>query len=434
MDASEARRIARDAYVFGFPFVANYRVFIERAVRRDPLMLGKGFNEFAYHRTVIPADTPDTPQHDTLYVFAVIDLRREPMVVAVPDVADGFSYMLQLGDTSTETLPYISTLTTGNKAGRFLLVGPDYQGYVPSERFDGVITTRGQFVVVIGRVSILDPEDLEPLHTIQDGITLSPLSEILGTDRPSELAPIDFLPYDDEKASGLGIFDYINQTLTWHPPAIYEFADMARFGRIGVVPGEPFTTDAFSSEMIAALEQGVADAKAEIEENVERQTPVVNGWNWATVDVSRFGADYLTRSTIALKNIYPNAPDHAVYGQAFRDADGEELHGMNSYTITFPANQTPPVNWFWSLTLYNAETTSMYPNPLERTSIGDRTAGLHTADDGSLTVTIQHEPPAETSNWLPAPDTPIYLVLRCYGPKEEVVNGIWKPPAIHRTS
>jgi hypothetical protein len=107
---------------------------------------------------------------------------------------------------------------------------------------------------------------------------------------------------------------------------------------------------------------------------------------------------------------------------------------MNSYTITFPANQTPPVNWFWSLTLYNAETTSMYPNPLERTSIGDRTAGLHTADDGSLTVTIQHEPPAETSNWLPAPDTPIYLVLRCYGPKEEVVNGIWKPPAIHRTS
>jgi hypothetical protein len=433
MDVSEARLIARDAYVFGFSFVANYRVFIERVVRGDPTMLGKGFNEFACYRDLVPVDTPDTPQHDTLYVFAVIDLRREPMVIAVPDVSDGYSYMLQLGDTSTETLPYISTITTGNRAGRFALIGPDYQGYLPSEQFDGVITTRGQFVVVIGRVSILDPNNLERLHGIQNGIVLSPLSEILGTDRPTDPGPIDFIQYDDEQASGLGVFGYINQALAWHPPALSEVADMARFSRIGVIPGEPFATDGLRSEIVAALEAGIADAKTEIEDNVEKFTPMVNGWNWATMDVSRFGTDYLNRSTVALKNIYPNAPDHAVYGQAFRDSAGNELHGKNSYTVTFPPNQTPPVNWFWSLTLYNAETTSMYPNPTGRTNLGDRTAGLRTTEDGSLTLTVQHQPPPDTSNWLPAPDTHFYLVLRCYGPKEEVRSGNWTPPEIIRT-
>jgi hypothetical protein len=429
--AEEARRIGRDAYVFGFAFVANYRVFINNAATRSPIMLGAGFNEFAHYPDVIAADTPDTAQQDTLYSFAVLDLRREPIVISVPDVAEPNSYMLQLGDTSTETLPYISTITTGNRAGVFAMVGPDFQGLLPATGLDGVITTRGQFVIVLGRVSILDPDDLAPLHQIQTGMALTPLSSHLGTTAPPEPPPIDFPQWDDERAAGANVFTYINTTLAWHPPASGEMSTMAEFARIGVLPGQPFSTDDMSPEIVAAIEAGVEDARAAIEANVERFTAQVNGWNWSTDDISRFGTDYLTRSTVALKNIYPNAPDHAIYGQAFRDFNDEILDGNHLYEVTFPPGEQPPVDWFWSLTLYD-ESTTMYPNPTGRTNIGDRTAGLVYGDDGSLTITVTHNEPAEPANWLPAPAGPFYLVVRNYGAKRRIVEGDWTPPPIQR--
>jgi hypothetical protein len=288
-------------------------------------------------------------------------------------------------------------------------------------------------VVVLGRVSILDLDDLTPLHAIQDGMSIRPLSEVIGVDAPPEPAPVDFIDWDDELAAGLGVFDYVNMALAWHPPALAEVDDMTRFARIGVVPGQRYSTEGLSDDVVAAIEQGIAEARAELETNVEEMTPVVNGWNWSVADISRFGTDYLTRATVSLKNIYPNAPDHAIYGQAFRDSDGETLVGNQSYTIVFAAGELPPVDWFWSLTLYDASTTSMFPNPTGRTSIGDRTTGLVYGDNASLTVTIQHETPTENANWLPAPAGPIYLVLRAYGPTAAVADGSWVPPAVIRT-
>ena len=324
LSPQEARTIAHDAYVFGFGFVANYRVFIRLAAERAPMMLGAGFNEFAHYRQVIPAETPDTAQQDTLYSFAVLDLRREPIVVSVPDVDEPYSYMLQLGDTSTETLPYISTITTDNRAGRFAVTGPDFQGLLRTDDLDGVIAARGQYVIVLGRTSILDPDDLAPLHHIQDGMALTPLSEHLDTPAPPEPPPVDFPAWDDEHAAGVGVFTYVNAALAWHPPSFAEMPLMAEFARIGVMPGSPFNTDDMSRDVVDAIADGVADARVEIEANVERFTQRVNGWNWSTDDISRFGSDYLGRSTVALKSIYPNAPDHAIYGQTIRDADDQQ--------------------------------------------------------------------------------------------------------------
>ena len=122
----EIRKIAKEAYIFGFPFVANYRVFIGPVVSGHPMMQGAGFNQFAHNRQPFPPTTPDTTQRDTIFSLGVLDLRREPVVISIPDVPDGQVYMLQMGDTSTESLPYISTLTTGNKAGDYVLVGPDF--------------------------------------------------------------------------------------------------------------------------------------------------------------------------------------------------------------------------------------------------------------------------------------------------------------------
>jgi hypothetical protein len=297
LSVDETRRIAHDAYVFGFGFVANYRVFIRRAAERAPIMLGVGFNEFAHYRQVIPAETPDTAQQDTLYSFAVLDLRREPIIISVPDVDEPYSYMLQLGDTSTETLPYISTITTGNRAGRFAVTGPDFQGLLPTDALDGVIAARGQFVVILGRTSILDPDDLAPLHHIQDGMALASLSGQVGTPEPPELPPVEFPAWDEERASSSGVFSYVNAALAWHPPSFAEMPLMAEFARIGIMPGSPFTTDDMSPDVAAAVAAGVADARTEIEANVERFTKRVNGWNWSTDDISRFGSDYLRSTT-----------------------------------------------------------------------------------------------------------------------------------------
>lgn len=434
LSTQEARQIAKEAYVFGFPFVANYRVFIDRLVSGHPMMQGAGFNQFAHNRQLFPPTTPDTTQRDTIFSLGILDLRREPMVISVPDVPQGQVYMLQMGDTSTESLPYISTLTTGNKAGDYVLVGPDFQGYLPATRFDGVITTRGQFVVMLGRTVVLDPDDLSAAHAIQDGMQMRPLSAFLGSEPPPKPEAVDFLPWEPEAAEGLGVFDYINMALAWHPPALYEVETMAAFAKIGVIPGQRFSSASLPAEVVKAVEAGVAEARDEIAKLADETAggELVGAWLWATKDNSRFGRDYLTRAVIALRTIYPNAPDHAIYGLANHDLDGNPLTGENRYEMRFEAGELPPVDWFWSVTMYDAETTAMVPNPLERYSISDRTEGIKFDPDGSLTLKFGHAEPEDTSNWLPAPEGAFYLIIRLYGAKPEVAEGKWTPPPVRK--
>ena len=437
LTAEEARAIAKDAYMFGFAFVANYRVFIAPLLEKKPSAMGAGPNEFVHMRDLFPPETRDTTQRDTVFSLGIIDLRREPVVVSVPDVPDGQVYMLQMGDTSTESLPYISTATTNNKAGDYVLVGPDFQGFLLADKFDGVITTRGQFVVMLGRTVLFDPNDLSPVHAIQDGMQMRPLSGFMGTEPPLEPAPLSFVPWDDERAAGLGVFDYINMALAWHPPAIHEFAAMASFAKIGVIPGQPFSTDGLSTDIIAAIEEGIADARQDIKAWLDQPPATVGSWFWSTVNFNQFGNDYLARAAVSLKTIYPNSPEHAIYGQASRDADGQRLTGQHVSTLRFAGGKLPPVNWFWSVTMYDSKTTAMYPNDAERYNVGDRTSGLVYGDDGSLTIYMSHEAPddpSERANWLPAPAGEYNVVLRLYGAKPEVSDGKWTPPPIIRKS
>ena len=397
------------------------------------MMQGADFNQFAHNRELFPPATADTPQRDTLYSLGVLDLRREPIVISVPDVPKGEVYMLQMGDTSTETLPYISTHTTNNKAGDYVMVGPEFQGYLPADKFDGVITTRGQLVIMLGRTVVADDNDLTIPRDIQSGIKMQAMSQFIGTEAPAELPPLKFLPWDDKKAQGIGAFDYINMALAWNSVAMSEQAAMARFSRIGVVPGQTFSTNDLSDDVITAIKEGIAEAEEEIKAVTEKPTAVVGNWAWDTSDISRFGTDYLMRAGISLKNIYPNAPDHAVYGQVFQYPNGQPITGEQGAQIRFEAGKLPPANWFWSLTLYDTVTTAMFPNDIQRYNIGGNTKDLMIADDGSLTIYIQHkEPtkPAERSNWLPAPKGEIYMVLRLYGAKPEVVDGSWTPPLV----
>jgi hypothetical protein len=434
----EARKLAKEAYIFGFPHATNYRVFIQRFVTNDPLTQGVGFNEFAHQPGPFPPEVRDTTQRDTIFSIAVLDLRREPLVISVPKIPDLRAYMLQLGDTSTEALPYISTVATGNEAGNYVIVGPDSRDYFPARRFDGVITARGRFVIVIGRTMFFGISDLPNVHAIHRGIKITPLSTYLGRTPPPKPAPVEFIPWDNEKAAGLGIFDYINMAIAWEAPAHDEIALLRRIARIGIVPGKRFTTKGLPPQIVAALNAGIADARASIDNAVLNPTELiggvrVGGWELSTKDISRFGNNFLLRAAVARDNIYPNAPDHAIYAQARLDASGAKLSGDKKYTVRFNAKQIPPVNWFWSVTMYDAKTTAMYPNPLKRYSIGDRTTGLRWREDGSLAISIQHKEPEDAvrrANWLPAPKGGFYMVMRLYGPKPSVVAGEWKPPPI----
>jgi hypothetical protein len=210
---------------------------------------------------------------------------------------------------------------------------------------------------------------------------------------------------------------------------------MARFSELGVVPGEPFPATDFSPEIVAAIEAVIAEVDAEFEESMKSMGAMSGNWRWDVSDVSRFGTDYYRRSAIAYKNIYPNAPDHAVYGQTFLDSEGKQLTGASGATIRFEADSFPPVQMFWSLTLYDAGTTAMHPNKAERYRISSKTEGLSYAEDGSLTLILQHEEPndpEQRANWLPAPEGDIYLVLRLYGAEPEVLEGKWTPPSVMR--
>ena len=222
--------------------------------------------------------------------------------------------------------------------------------------------------------------------------------------------------------------------LAWHPSAIYEMESMASFAQIGVIPGQRFSTNGLSAELVSAMEAGVAEASALIAQLAQESggQELIGTWLWGTKDISRFGRDYLTRAVISLQTIYPNAPDHAIYGRGNIDTDGNPLTGENSYELRFEAGAFPPVNWFWSVTMYDAETTAMYPNPLERYAIGDRTPGIKFGDDGSLTLTIGHAEPQDKSNWLPAPEGGFYLIIRLYGAKPEVMAGKWTPPPVRK--
>ena len=430
----EVSQIARGACIFGFPFVANYHAFVHRLISTHDATQGAGFNRLVHNRELFAPQSHGTCSRDTLYSLGIIDLRREPVVISVPEAPDDQFYMLQIGDTSTERLPYISTMTTDNQAGEYVLVGPDFQGPLRTRPFNRVIATRGQFVVVQGHVVVLDPDDLSPAYAIQDGIRVRPLSAFLYRKPPPEPEPVSFLPWDRVAATGLGIFCYINMALAWHPPATHEVDLMASFAQIGVGPGRRFSTADLPPKVVSAMEEGITEAKAQIAEAAKESADgqLIDNWHWSTKDVSRFGTDYLLRAAISSRTIYPHAPDHALDARANVDLSGDPLVGKKTYELRFASGRLPPVYFAWSVTLYDAETTAMYDHPLERYSISDRTEGLPFNEDGSLAITIGHEVPQDKANWLPAPAGTFYLVLRLYGPKPEVLADRWTPPPVRR--
>ncbi|OKP63818.1 cell envelope protein [Ensifer adhaerens] len=439
VSTEEARAIAKEAYVWGFPLVDSYRIQHSYFVDTSSPEYKGAWNEV--HNTA-RVYTPDdkaiqTPNSDTPYSFVGADLRAEPLVLTVPEVDKGRYYSLQFIDMYTFNFAYVGSRATGNGAGSFLLAGPGWNGETPAGVKE-VIRSETEFVFVLYRTQLFGPDDIDNVKKIQAGYRVETLSSFLGRPSPPAAPAVDFLkPIGaDEQKTSLGFFNQLNFILQFCPAHPSETELRARFAKIGIEPGKAFDAAGLSPEVRNAIEKGMADAWVEFE-NYKKSDIDTGKVSSADGFGTRAFLDgrYLDRMASAALGIYGNSKDEAIYPAYFTDADGQPTAGGNRYTLRFGADQLPPVNSFWSLTLYELPASLLSANKLNRYLINSPMLPQLKKDaDGSLTLYVQHESPGaeNEANWLPTPSGPFFMIMRLYWPKPEALDGKWKAPPLER--
>ncbi len=438
--AAEARDIAKDAYVYGFPLVDNYRIQYAYFADRSNPEFKAPWNEI---RSVARVYTPDdkavqTPNSDTPYSFVGMDLRTEPIVLTVPAMEKERYFSIQLIDLYTHNFAYVGSRATGNEGGSFLVAGPGWKGETPKD-VRQVIRSETELVMAGYRTQLFDSGDLENVKRIQAGYKSQPLSAFLGQPAPSAAPAIEFMqPLSPElQKSSPQFFAILNFALQFCPTHPSEKELMERFARINVGAGKTFDVNAFSPEVKAAIEQGISDAWADVANLRKRidSGEVKAGDMFGTRDYLK--NNYLFRMVGAALGIYGNSKEEAMYPVYAVDAQGQKLDGENRYLMRIPPDQLPPVNSFWSLTMYELPASLLVANRLDRYLLNSPMVPQFKRDsDGGITFYIQHESPggARESNWLPAPKGPFIMFMRLYWPKPEALNGTWKPPGLEVAS
>jgi hypothetical protein len=442
---SSARRevvdLSCDAYTFFFPMLMGYRYLFggflvpDLPSHRAPVNVLEGEPQTLDHtfREVV------TPNADTPYSMAALDLRAEPMVLSVPAVADRF-YHFQLEDLWGHNAHYVGVRATGTGPGTYLLAGPRWAGEPPPD-VDDVLRFETDIVFVIGRTQLFGPDDVERLGRIMAAYDLRPMSAHTGDPGPAA-EPFRWPIWNDEASRDERFIGYANALLPlcrpFHPDDAVLFDD---FARIGIGPGVPFDAEALDDDTRSAIREGIEVARAAVEAGIGDLGRKANGWNLAEVfgDRAWYAGDHLLRAVGAMTGWGGNDAGEAIYPMAREDSDGRPLHGGNRYRLTLTS--PPPAGAFWSVTMYDTsyDGTAGYfvENPIDRYLVNSTTEGLVRGDDGSLTIHLQHhEPdtPEGRANWLPAPEGPFYLVFRLYLPDESALDGSWVPPPIVRVS
>jgi len=443
--ADEVREIAKDGYVFGFPMVMGYKLMHAYAIDENSPEFKGHFNEFSCEARVY---TPDdkavvTPNSDTPYCMNWLDLSAEPLVLTVPAVPADRYYSFQLIDLNSHNYAYIGTLTTGNEPGRFLLAGPDWDGAVPDGITD-VLRSETNIIFTVGRTQVFGPDDIPALKQIQSGYKLQPLSDYAKLPRPPARQTPELPDWVEGAQFDERFFVYLDVLLRQLEPADEDEPVRDRLARIGVGSGDRFDLASLSPQTRAALKEGVAAGLKEIEEFLTKNTsdPLASAKIFGTRDFLKasakenYGLDtpYLIRAAAAHAGLYGNSAAEALYPTLRTDSTGQPLDAAQKrYTMVFKPGQLPPVKAFWSLTMYDGNTQLLVANPIDRYLLNSSMEKAFVkGDDDSVTFYIQSDSPGKDlePNWLPAPDGPFYVVMRLYGPKEEVLAGAWAPPPI----
>ena len=446
LTAQEIQQIAKEAYIYGFPMVVNYKTMYFYAVLPESPEYKGGFNNLKSEaRVYTPEDKAVvTPNSDTPYGMGWFDLRAEPFVIQVPEMEPERFYQVQLIDLFTHNYAYISTTATGNQPGKYLLTGPGWQGDIPAD-IRAVIPSETSLIFMVVRTQLFNPGDLDRVKEIQRGFKLEPLSAYAGTPAPSTPPEIPFPAWVEGSQFDTRAFNYIDFMLGLTERHPSEADIYARFAKIGLGTGEGFEIDKVSPETREAMEAGIKDGFAAMEAVIARlisdplsSAKVFGTRAFLSQTALNFGLDklWLLRMAGAHLGLYGNSGKEAVYPTYQTDADGEPLNAAgNNYVLTFLKGKLPPVKAFWSLTMYDGKTQLLVDNPLDRYLLNSPMMDQFALnEDGSLSLYIQrdHPGPTQESNWLPAPDGPFYLVLRLYGPEEQVLAGQWQHPPLQK--
>jgi hypothetical protein len=437
-----ARDIARQGYIYGLPIVMNYGVMYEFVIDKTSGQYKAPFNTisnearvFTYQDTAVV-----TPNSDTPYSMLWLDLRAEPIVISVPAVDPKRYYSVQLVDGNTYNYGYIGSRATGSEAGDYLVTGPGWTGQRP-DGIREVFQSGTDFSLVIFRTQLFDAADMPNVQKVQAGYAARPLSAFLGQPAPAPAPAVDFPVFSKDLAKE-NFFEFLDFALQFAPAQPNELFIREQLARIGVGPGKTVNFKDLPPEDKAEVLLGLAEGKGRIDEATKAAGEQVNGWRVSSAfgDAAFFHGDWELRAVAAQSGIFGNNAEEAMYPMTRQDKDGDDLDGSkHAYTLTFPKDGLPPVNAFWSVTMYDGKTQLLIQNPINRYLINaPMLPQMKTGEDGSLTLYIQTKSPGadKEANWLPAPDGPIYLVMRLYWPKTEnpsilpAGKGTWSPPGI----
>jgi hypothetical protein len=447
LTVAEAKDIAREAYVYGFPMVVNYKTMYMYFVNEKSPEYKGPFNYLGCDARVF---TPDdkavvTPNSDTPYCMFWVDLRQEPVVISVPDMEPERFYHFQLIDLYTHNFAYIGTLTTGNGAGKYLIAGPGWKGQTP-KGINKVIHCETDFFFVVVRTQLFNPEDIDNVKKIQDAYDLKGLSAYLGQEAPPAAPKIDFPEWKEGEQFNAGAFTYIDFMMSLISPVKEEKELFDRFAKIGLSTDEKFEITNFSPEIAEALAEGVKEGFREMEAFIEKESkdPLGSAKIFGTREFLKESAQknynqpnfYIMRAVAANMGLYGNSGAEAIYPTYLVDSEGAPLNASgNNYTLTFKKGELPPVKSFWSLTMYDGKTQLFIHNPLDRYLLNSTMLDQFVKEeDGSMTFYIQKDSPGKDkeANWLPAPDGPFYVVMRLYGPEKTALEGRWTPPKVKK--
>jgi hypothetical protein len=433
------KAVARTAYVWGWPMVntLNRRARITQAPEpgrlggvlpvapRDQIGMLYDYIEPSQRFVVCP-------NQDVVYGLGFFDLNTEPVVVQVPDFGDRF-WVYALYDQRTDQFGELGK-PYGTEPGFYLLAGPNWDGEVP-DGINAVIRSSTTLANAVPRVFVNDTEeDRKAIQSVIDQIVVYPLSEFDREMKTIDWSEAPAIPNPEQQGEAETrwvvpekFFDQFPEVLEMVPPLPGEEALYAQFRWLmDVVANDPELKQAIVEEAVAT-EQEVIGVFSQWQHNGK---PAGNGWN-RSLHNAEWGVDYYDRTGTAKSNIWDNRPNETQYFYTDNDASGAPLDGSKTYAITFPAGEEPPVNGFWSLTLYN-EHHFFHPNDLDRYSLGTKNQTLQRNQDGSLTLYAGATSPGDDkeSNWLPAPDGSFSLYIRAYWGKEAILDGSWQPPKI----
>ena len=433
----------QQAYIYAYPMIANYKAMYEFNIDTSSSQYKGPFNKVISDSHVFtPKDTAVvTPNSDTPYSMLQADLRAEPIVFCVPDIPKDRYYSVQLIDMYTFNYGYVGSRATGNVGGCYMISGPGWHGATPP----GILLTfqsETQFSLLIFRTQLFGPNDIANVKKIQEGYTAQTLSSYTHTPPPPAPPAVEF-PKFTEDAFKSDFPRFLNFLLQFCPEVPEEAAIRLQFATIGIGAGLPFDLAKMSEAQKAELDAAVKQAYSDIQERKDQLGTSINGWRVAAPFGNRdsFHGDNLRRAAAAAWGIFGNDAEEAMYPSTKIDGIGAPLDGSKrSYTLSFPQFGLPPANAFWSVTMYDAKTQLLIENPINRYLINSpMLPNLKKNPDGSLTIYIQRDEPSgdKKANWLPAPNGPMFLVMRIYWPRKSPPpsilppgQGTWGPPGV----